>query len=248
MKIGFFGDSFCNHESTAHSDKNGYETYIRQVKNHYNADIINTGHGGSSIWDLYLLQLKPLIDKNEIPDVTVCVWTSYGRLFHRVTRGIHYSAGLEGYNHKKAEHFKKLLPELATNFFKKEVWDAAQAFYLNLYDTEKEELEHVSFIQYLDNNVFSNWPTNKKLIHLWSFGKYNEDTSVPAEYPHTFKNGVELRPPLFYISAKEGWKNYPIIDDRANHLGTQESNNIVANAIIKAIDNYEPHNLLFTIG
>ena len=105
--IGFFGDSFCNRETNEHSMSHDYETYIRQVKNYYNADIVNLGFGGSSIWDLYLNQLKPFIEQP--PDITVCVWTNAGRLYHRECRSLHHSAVLEGHSKKKEqEKLKKL--------------------------------------------------------------------------------------------------------------------------------------------
>jgi hypothetical protein len=243
--IGFFGDSFCNKESNQHSDENNYETYIRQLLRAKGYELVNLGMGGSSVWDLYLNQLKPCIDSNSIPDISVFAWTNSGRLFHRIARSLNHTSALAGHNKKKEADFKKLFPNQA-NFFDKDVWDAAKQFYLYLYDSEKEDIEYVAFLQYLDNNVFNKWPENKKIIHLWSFGEWDfikQYNVNDITYVHRWVNGVEIRPPLMSLSAK--LPTYPILDDRPNHISGQENNKLISDAIISGIDNYQSGNLIY---
>jgi hypothetical protein len=84
--IGFFGDSFCSEIRNHHSIWYNYDTYMKKLADHYDATVVNVGHGGCSIWDTLLLQLNPLIEKNEVPDICVFVWTIPGRLFNRKIR------------------------------------------------------------------------------------------------------------------------------------------------------------------
>jgi len=88
MKIGFFGDSFCQYDVPEDWQNVDYETYITKLKKHYNAEIVNLGQSGSSIYDLILLQIKPFIDTNYYPDVCIFVWTDIARLFHRNHRNL----------------------------------------------------------------------------------------------------------------------------------------------------------------
>ena len=85
MKIGFFGDSFCAVEK---KEPNEYETYIHKLKKHYNAEIVNLGIPGSSIYDVILLQFKQFYAGNNVPDVCIFTWTHYSRLFNRTKRNI----------------------------------------------------------------------------------------------------------------------------------------------------------------
>jgi hypothetical protein len=148
MKIVFYGDSFCEFES-----KFPYgETYIRKLKNHYNADIVNLGIGASSIWDIMLLQF----DIHNIPDVCIFVWTDPGRLFHRQVRTLTAST-VENRENKILHPF---------------VFKAAKEYYKHLYDPELVELQYIAALQYFDLNILSN--CNSKIVHLWSFAKpYN---------------------------------------------------------------------------
>ena len=86
--IGFFGDSFCAEVSNQHSESNGYKTYIEKLISHYNADLVNLGVPGCSVWDTTLIQFKPF-EKNP-PDICIFSWTGGGGLFHRTQRDLHF--------------------------------------------------------------------------------------------------------------------------------------------------------------
>lgn len=248
--IGFFGDSFAEHINNEHSIKNNYKTYIELVRDHYGAEIKNIGMGGSSIWDLYLTQLKPLIDSNTVPDVCVFVWTIPQRLFHRTCRSIHLSAALAGHNPKKEKWFAENYPNIP-NWFAKDIWDAAQQYFIHFYDEEKAELEYVSFLQYLDNNVFPELSKHTKIIHFWSFAKPNNwelSGFHPNEivYQHRWKHGVEVRPALISLSVCDDGRTFffPMIDDRANHIDGDLRNGMLADWIVDAVEHYQTGSLL----
>jgi hypothetical protein len=214
MKIGFFGDSFCSDIQNQHSLENNYQTYIDKLSKKYSAKITNVGVGGSSIWDLVLLQFKP----QSLPDVCIFVWTDPHRLFHRNQRNL--TVGTLFDNHPLETQNKKL-------------HQATKNYYSWLYDKEKHILEYQALLFYFDNQVLSNY-TNKKFIHLWSF--YDGCT-------YRWKNGVELRPSLETV-ADWGNDDFPNNDIRANHLEGDYKNQLICNSISDAIDNYETGKLL----
>lgn len=245
--IGFFGDSFCEHLNNQHSIDNNYKTYMELCRDNLNLKIVNMGMGGSSLYDVVLKQLNPLIKTNSVPDVCVFFWTIPQRLYHPVCRSIHLSSALAGYNPKKESWFSKTYPN-EKNWFSKDIWDAAQQYFVHLYDEEKSQLEYISFLQYIDNNIM---PQLKcKIIHLWSIGNVDnwELHSFKPDnisYVHDWKHGVEVRPSLMSISAVNGNTfKYPILDDRPNHLDGQLKNNMVFDYIVQALNNYSEGNLL----
>lgn len=230
--IGFFGDSFCCIESNKHSETNNYETYIRLIKKHYNCEIVNLGIAGSGVWDLYLNQIKPFIESNTIPDVSVFIYSVPGRLFNREVRNLNkpYLSIREITEHS--------LPH----------WEAAKLYYEYLYDEEKEVTEWIAILQYLNNNVFTNWPKDKKIIHMWATAGYNyyntsnnsdEYIIDDIQYAVDWNSGVEVRPPLMYLSKVHIWPTLEI----PNHLGNKENNEALAKIIIDIIDNYKPNTI-----
>lgn len=246
--IGFFGDSFCAVESANHSIEHNYKTYIQLLKDYYKVEIVNLGWGGTSVWDLLLVQLNPLIRENKVPDVCVFIWTCPGRLFHRVARGIHHSSGLAGFNAEKFKQYAYAYPD-RPNIYNEDVYNAAKSFYLHLYDQEKEDIEYLSAIEYIDTKILTNLPTKTKIIHLWSFGSqksydvsYDDRYKIEnIDYPYKWQTGVEVRPPLICTSAKEEWISHlQRSDERPNHFGTELSNNTIFQQIKNAIDNYHP--------
>jgi len=219
MKIGFFGDSFCSYLSLP-----GYSfsTYIKLLQDHYDAEIVNLGLGGSSIYDLLILQLMPFIESNTVPDICVFTWTEPHRLFHQQIRNITAAA--------------------STSTDPDPVIQAAKQYYLNLEDSELDELRYRATLHYVDNVILPTLPSTTKIVHLWSFGipynyEYrNPDSFAPnkVQYYHTWKNGVEVRPPMITL-AVEGHK-IEDLNGRPNHLIGQEKNNRMFEIIKQAID------------
>ena len=229
--IGFFGDSFAAEDYNAHSWWFKYETYIRKTADYYDAKIVNLGQGGSSIWDAILIQLNPLIESNTVPDICVFVWTNPGRLFHREVRRINHS--------------DSLTPKIHTySIFKHKIWEAAKQYYLHLYDQEQANLEHLSFMYYIDNVILPSLPKTTKIIHLWSSADpINWDTQNfhPAKisYPYKWKHGVEIRPALLSLSLSDQDVSILQVDKRANHIEGEVKNSLLSSWIKYAISRYE---------
>jgi hypothetical protein len=227
--IGFFGDSFCAEKSNHHSLFYKYTTYIDKLANHYDAKIVNLGHGGTSVWDTYLIQLLPFIKSDTIPDICVFVWTIPGRLFNRKVRRL---------NHSDTMH-----PKLHTfNPLKHKIWNAAREYYTHLYDREKEEIEHISFLRYFDDVILSKFPKETKIIHLWTAGctsGWTTETIRPSvtSYTHTWKHGSEVRPSLLGLSLYDNDISVLQTDHRTNHLDGELKNQMLFDWIKTAIDN-----------
>jgi len=230
--IGFFGDSFCTESISPHSILKNYKTYLRLLADHYDAEIVNLGHGGSSIWDTLLIQLKPFMEKKEVPDICIFVWTIPGRLFNRKIRRL---------NSTDVHHKVRILNH--------NIWNAAEKFYDHLYDREKEEIEYISCLQYIDNVILPQLPHTTKIIHLWTAGTTKEWTTDgirPANttYPHLWKRGIEIRPSLLSLSIYD--KDISILksDLRTNHLDGKFKNQTLFKWITNAIDggrNFQDH-------
>ena len=220
--IGFFGDSFCSVvESGNNLDRWEFEdeTYLKKVRDHYGLEVVNVGQVGSSVWDLLLLQLNPLIENDKVPDICVFVWTSIGRLFHREHRDLNSGSVLHDDTKAKGD-----------------VLEAAKQYFQHFYDFEKDQIEYQSLLEYIDNNVLSKLKT-KKIIHLWSFGNvedWNDIKNSKITYNHQWKHGVEIRPSLITISL-ENYDTTMIEDRRPNHLDG-DKNNTVFDWIRDAID------------
>jgi hypothetical protein len=211
MTIGFFGDSFCSAIFNEHSITYNYNTYLEKVSGHFNATITNTGVGGSSVWDLILIQFEEQLKKG-LPDVCVFVWSDMARLFDRKHRNLNLRSSL-----------RTLTPE----------HNAAKNYFYHLYDDEKHRLEYISILYYFDNIVLPKY-SNTKFVHLWSFGEENPHTKE-REYLYTWKNGVEIKPALETFSS-DCSEELPTLDTRANHISGEEKNQQIANCVIMAIN------------
>jgi len=207
MTIGFFGDSFCANISNEHSITHNYNTYLEKVADHFSATITNTGVGGSSVWDLILIQFQEQLSK-ELPDICIFVWTDAHRVFNRTYRNLNFKSVLR------------------TN---SKIHTAAKEYWYNLYDEQKHKLEYIALLHYVDTVVLPKYP-NTIFVHLWSFGEDPTDSNSERTYAYQWTTGTEIRPALETLA-------YPLVklDDRANHIAGDTNNTLVANWIIDAI-------------
>ena len=236
MRIGFYGDSFVHEMRNIHSVYYNYTTYLTKIKNHYDAEIINLGVGGSSYWDVIIKQFPPAI--NDLPDVCVFCWTDASRIFHPTIRNIGSWVTMPFV--LKDFHISRIL-----NYKK---YEAAKQYFTHFYDYNKHEYERLSALYHFDNVVLKPIENKTKIIHMWSFGNaivWEQENPYYQEnirYPYRFQTGQEIRPSLKCFSTV----GRNITDDNlsANHLGSEENNTMVANMIINAIDNHQNGSLI----
>lgn len=199
MKIGFFGDSFCEEMWNQHSVWYGYKTYLRMVKDHYQADIVNLGQGGSSVWDTVLLQFPKF--ENNLPDVCIFCWTDSLRLYHPKVRNICYGTVVD---QKKINH-------QISGFFNRNLFSAAESYFKNLYFPEKAELETKALLHYFDDFVLSKIEGKTKILHFWSFDPV-----------YDWKHGKEIKEPLVSIANQPN--EHDNVDISPNHFGDHKKN------------------------
>lgn len=225
--IGFFGDSYCAELRNHHSIFHRYNTYMSLLAKHFDAEVVNVGHGGTSIWDTLLLQLTPFIETSTVPDICVFVWTIPGRLFHREVRRLNRADTIN--------------PKLHTfNPLKSKVWKAAKEYYTHLYDWEKEKIDYTAMLRYIDQVVLPQLPETTKIVHLWATGDpvdWSKEGVRPRNinYLHTWEHGTEIRPSLVTLSLCDSDISVLDSDHRANHLDGDFKNSLVFDWIKRAI-------------
>jgi hypothetical protein len=158
MKIGFFGDSFCEEMNNPHNLIHGYDTYLTKIKKHYSAEIVNLGHSGSSYWDVILNQFS-----NNVPDVCIFTWTDYHRIYHPTVRNLTYGTTVN----------LKLKDIRMSNIFNYSTIEAAKRYFNFLYNDNKSREEMISALYRFDREVLSNLK-NTKIIHIWCFSNLYE--------------------------------------------------------------------------
>jgi hypothetical protein len=236
MKIGFFGDSFVHEMSNPHSWYHNYDTFIKLIKQHYDAEIVNLGVGGSSYWDAMLKQF-PKFESN-LPDVCIFCWTDPSRVYHPKVRNIGSWLTM-----------KQDWKDLSVNqlMYRKE-YNAGKEYFTHLYDHEKGQREAVASFYHFDREVLAPLQDRTKIIHLWSYGSptewQQEDPYYPSNihYIYRWQTGTEIRPSLKCFSPI----GRDTLDDNfaANHLGSKLNNTLVANIVIEAVDNHANGQLL----
>lgn len=161
MKIGFFGDSFCEEMNNPHNLLHGYDTYLTKIKNHYNADIVHLGKGGSSHWDVIIKQFPNF--QNNLPDVCIFCWTDYHRIYHPTVRNLTYGTTVD----------LKLKDIKLSNIFDFNTVNAAKKYFQYLYNDEKSKIEMISALYRFDREVLAHIK-NTKIIHAWCFNDIYE--------------------------------------------------------------------------
>lgn len=225
--IGFFGDSFCAERINHHSIFYRYDTYIELLAKHYDSKIVNLGHGGCGVWDTLLIQLNPFIESNTVPDICVFVWTIPARLYNRKVRRL---------NSTDVDH--------KIHFTNRDIWTAGKYFYKYLCDYEKEHIEHIAALRYIDQVILPQFPATTKIVHLWTAGTTKEWSTQgirPSNttYPHTWTHGVEVRPSLLSVSLFDNDISILKSDHRTNHLDGKFKNQLVFDWIKRAIEGNE---------
>ena len=263
MKIGFFGDSFCEaydywaqiavpwkKNTIAGTPKSkdmgpllmdmreyntGEETYIKKICDHYNAECVHLGSPGTSVWDCILNQFIDYTQEHGLPDVAVMVWTDWSRLYHPTVRGINIGAVHNG----GQKHWSKRLHL------------AAKYYFDEIYDDRKARFEYAGALKWFDDYIkhIEGSGTGKcKFIHLHAYGmtldrNEKEEFEILTVYPYHWEHGRLIKPSLVNLII-EGHKfhNYStevIQTYSANHIHGDDKNKRLAQGVIKAIDGYD---------
>tara|TARA_R110000782_G_scaffold1818_3_gene7479 strand:- start:139 stop:756 length:618 start_codon:yes stop_codon:yes gene_type:complete len=135
--IGYFGDSFC--ESQAN------DSWCVLLAKQLNAEVVNWGKGGASVWTTFM-EYETLKKINKIPDVSVFCWTEPYRLYHPTLPIAKGAVPIPGED--------------------KEIYKAADMYYVYLQDYRKEELAYSYALQWFDRHVLSK--NAKKVLQTWS--------------------------------------------------------------------------------
>lgn len=240
MNIVGFGDSFIlgvDPATTDHPDEPWVKSYQGMLGTHYKTVPKFRGVPGTGPWNMFFDFLK-YEDKDSI-DVVIMAWSEINRLYHPKFQPINTH-----YAHNK-EIFSKLSEE------EQDILKAAEQYYRNLYDGHKMSYELKALMNMVDE--MSLQYKNTKFIHLpcftweephewWGYTYFSKKSSE-LKYYHDFKHGAEIRPALMYLSTLDQWPRDLSEDKRECHM-TVRVNRMLADAIIKCIDDYQPGKLI----
>tara|TARA_R110002096_G_scaffold14161_11_gene49521 strand:- start:9397 stop:10290 length:894 start_codon:yes stop_codon:yes gene_type:complete len=266
VKIGFFGDSFCEsydywgqlalpwkeldvngkkkdkkfkglHAREMRGEDPSTTTYIKKICDHFDADCVHTGVPGGSVWDTIINQFQEHMLTKGLPDVAVFCWTDFSRIYHKEYRGMNYNSVMN----------------IKNSGVPKRVLTAMRMFYEELFDPQKMKHEYMGALHYFDNLIKTfegSGHGQTKFIHMHNYGmSHNFDDGEPREwrslhtFPHEWQHGMMIKPPLVNLTV-EGHKfqeySTEVIESySANHIHGDDKNQRLADAIIRAIEDYD---------
>ena len=229
IKLGLYGDSFVEtwpEEKKKYLNKEHYSltSWPTLIAKKFDLEIVHSGKGGTSYWDIPINQFS----LSNVPDILIFCWTSSARLYNKQGIQLHPDPGKIWW--QKGD-------------VKNEYVEASKQYYKYIHDTEKEILEYQSCLHWFDNCILDKIPTDRKILHLWSFG-HNKDNYHPnnIKYLHTWENGLEIRPACMSISLMDGC-SVDQVDPFENHMNTQEKHNLMADFISHSLESYDINTL-----
>jgi hypothetical protein len=228
MNIVGFGDSFIM--QVGQYSPNYPHVYMNLIGKHFDVETESRGLAGSGPWNMFFDFMK--YDKPI--DVAIIAWSEISRLYHPVVQPLNTHNCLN-------------TPITESNPFK-EVYEAARDYYKYVSDHNHEQWEMKALMIMFDEFVTKQHP-NTKFIHMPCFSWYSHDKwwgelydkIKPEEivYHHDFKNGMEIRPCLMYVSKNDDYPKNILQETRENHI-TLKTHRQLADAIIHSIENYTP--------
>lgn len=239
-KIMGFGDSFIQGIVKATSDSPDepwYKAYQGMIGDHFNCYPEFRGVPGTGPWSMFFDFLN-FQDKENV-EVAIIAWSEINRLYHPVYQPINrHLVDDKDYAHKLSYEEKEVIT--AANYYYKELYDGHQKSYemkalMALFDNMALEYKDIKFIHL---PCFS-WETPTE----WWGETYKKKKISDLRYYHDFKNGMEIRPALMYLSMNDGWPDDLSNDPRECHL-TPRVNRLLADSIIYCIENYQPGKLI----
>lgn len=137
--IGFFGDSFCAHNSA--------ESWCNILTRKLGIDRPRWfGKSGASIWDVFF-KYNDLIMKGKVPDISIFCWTEPYRLYHK-------------------EYVLSLNVEPDPDADPK-MYEALDYYWKYLQHQYKDEMAYEYALKYYDQHVLSK--VNSQVVQMWSF-------------------------------------------------------------------------------
>jgi|688.fasta_scaffold03731_9 hypothetical protein len=242
MKLVAFGDSFIqpsphNEEEKLFRNHSNYtECYEGILARYYNTVPNFMGVPGSGPWSMFMnfIQYMETVDDEEYPDVVLFAWSEPSRLYHKEYV---INSGLASQDRRNWDQDKI------------DTMDAALDYYRCLLDTNKNNYDLRALMLYTDE-LTKNYP-NVKFVHMycWSIiedmyyvgwhNHYREKKLDELDYGHTFKNGVQIRPPLMYLSMLDEWPSDLARDPRTCHL-SKNMHIMLGKALKECINDYAP--------
>jgi len=264
MKILGFGDSFilgheaCPRLEDIHPDsdwthKRGLhsecihpwrKSYQGMIGNHFQCIPEFRGVAGTGPWNMFFDFMKrkgkrPSLYSLQDVDVIIMAWSEITRIYHPKYKPINTGTI---YN-------KSLWDTMSEE--EKKVTTAAKIYLEELMDLEQKSYELTALMTLVDQ-ISAEFP-KIKFIHLPCFAKDNPgewwgayyNTKKPNElnYHHNFKNGMEIRPALMWMSMLDEWPTDLSKDRRECHM-TPRVNRLLADSIIHCIENYQPGKII----
>jgi hypothetical protein len=229
MNICGFGDSFMD----LPRDNNVKNlTYLKQVADKFNATFEPYGEPGTGPWSAFF-NFQKYKNKENI-DVAIFAWSEHNRLYHPIVRPINFTSV---HNPKVHSMYPKEIDY--------DVWEAAKQYYRYIYDDTKSKYEAIGLYHLMDH-LSLDYP-HIKFIHMFCYALHNSDQiyldiyndpDVPnnLKYPYLFKNGVNIRPALMYMSYLDEWPDDLYYETRDCHL-SQKMHNVLTETLYTAITN-----------
>ena len=241
-KISVFGDSFASFDITTGLE---YKHWLGQLKAHQgydNSNLLLTAAGGSGPMD-HIYQFFQHIPDVENSNLLIFVWSQSSRLFHEKIRDINVGSAMNPLA-------RQYVPSTAEE---DRIYDIALEYYKEFYHEKTEEIKMAGLLQWFDRILLELCP-DKKIFHFQSFTTCRENDEEKLNDQtlyHNFKSGINVAPPLMYLSENEpNYTGLGIKDKRPGHLN-QDNHNLVFEKlkagwdknkgdIILLNDNYKP--------
>ena len=237
MKIVGFGDSFILGPPFAVPAIT--QTYQALLSKKYGSYPEFRGISGTGPWHAFFDFLNYFKVVNEKVDVVIMAWSEAHRLYNpRATQ-------FEAENAARAANDPKITYQ--------DVFLAMDKYQQFVYDSGKLNYELKALMTMFDDMTLE-YP-NTKFINLHCFSWLNQGEFLNGhtdvnqiKYHYRFKNSMEIRPALIYLSRLEDWPG-----DENMHLETRDCHlslrmhGLLANAIMNCIDNYQPGKLVNVI-
>jgi hypothetical protein len=240
MNIVGFGDSFIlgiTPATTNHPDEPWYKAYQGMVGNHYKTVPEFRGFSGTGPWNMFFDFLNyPHKDKI---DVAIFAWSEISRIYHPLFKPINTHTANDKEKFEKLSEHEQLVVMSAKHFYEN-LWVVEKMNYemkalMQMFDHMSQEYKHIKFIHLPCFSLTED--------HEWWGNVYPKQNASQLKYYHDFKYGMEIRPALMWMSMNDEWPKDISKDRRECHM-TPRVNRLLADAIIKCIDNYQPGKLI----